>query len=251
MSIAAHQIQFFEEHGYLSALDIHRGAQATQIRDGFDDLEAREGKENCQIGLQGRHLDERFIWELASDPKILDCIEALMGPDVMVLSTHFFCKYARTTQKFVAWHQDVTYWGLKPPYALTAWYAIDDSDVENGCMRVIPGSHRQGIVEHGKSSRAGNLLSINQAVESEVDEGQAVDLVLKSGQISIHHGHLIHGSNPNTSNRRRCGLTLRYCPPSVKPVEANSLDKPWPAVLVRGEDRYKNFGEWELRFDKT
>ena len=229
-------------------IDVHDDVKVAQIRGAFDELEAREGKENCQIGLQGRHVDERFIWELASEPKILDCLEALMGPDIMVLSTHFFCKYPRTTEKFVAWHQDVTYWGLEPPFALTAWYAIDDSDAENGCMRVIPGSHRQGIVEHGKSARTGNLLSIDQAVQSDVDESRAVDFVLKAGQMSVHHGHLIHGSNPNTSNRRRCGLTLRYCPPSVKPVVANSIGKPWPAVLARGEDRFKHFGEWQLRF---
>ena len=248
MSITARQTASFEKHGYLTGIDIHDDAHVARIRDGFDALEAREGHEKCEIGLQGRHVDVKFIWELASEAKILDCIEALMGPDILLLTTHFFCKYARTTQKFVDWHQDVTYWGLEPPYALTAWYAIDDSDVANGCMRVIPGSHLQGIVEHGKSTRAGNLLSINQAVQSEVDESQAVDLVLKAGQISIHHGHLVHGSNPNTSTRRRCGLTLRYCPPSVRPVEANSLGRPWPAVLARGQDRFKNFGERQLRF---
>ena len=248
MSITSDQISFFEEHGYLTGIDIRDDAQVQQTRGAFDALEAREGKEHCEIGLQGRHVDERFIWELASHPKILDCIEGLMGPDIMVLSTHFFCKYPQTTQKFVAWHQDVTYWGLEPPEALTAWYAIDDSDIENGCMRVISSSHRWGIVEHGKSTQPGNLLSINQAVQADVDESQIVDLELKAGQISIHHGHAIHGSNPNTSDRRRCGLTLRYCAPSVKPVRENSVGKPWPAVLARGEDRFKNFGERKLQF---
>jgi len=249
MSLTPEQIRFFEEHGYLTGLPVHNRAEVTQIRQAFDEFEAREGKENCETGLLGRHVDVRFVWEQASQPKILDCIEALMGTDIMVLSTHFFCKYpSSTTQKFVAWHQDVTYWGLKPPFALTAWYAIDDSDVENGCMRVIPGSHRRGIMEHGQSTRPGNLLSINQAVQTDVDENQAVDLVLNAGEISIHHGHLIHGSNPNQSDRRRCGLTLRYCPPSVKPVQASSVGKPWPAVLARGEDRFNNFGQWELQF---
>jgi ectoine hydroxylase-related dioxygenase (phytanoyl-CoA dioxygenase family) len=254
MSVTPQQTQFFEEHGYLTGLDVHDAGDAARFRDSFDELETREGHENCEIGLQGRHIDERFIWELASQPRILDVIEALMGPDVLVLSTHVFCKYPNArpsvaaTQKFVAWHQDVTYWGLEPPYALTAWYAIDDSDVENGCMRVIPGSHRDGIMEHGKSTKPGNLLSINQEVRSEVDDSSAIDLVLQAGQISIHHGHLIHGSNSNRSDRRRCGLTIRYCPPNVKPITANSLGKPWPAVLARGEDRFKNFGEWELQF---
>jgi non-heme Fe2+,alpha-ketoglutarate-dependent halogenase len=104
-------------------------------------------------------------------------------------------------------------------------------------------------MEHDKSVRAGNLLSINQEVRlSPVDETRAVDLVLKAGEFSIHHGHLIHGSNPNRSSRRRCGLTIRYVPPHVKPVRENSLKEPWPAVLVRGEDRDRNFGEWKLQF---
>ncbi len=239
----------FEENGFLTGISIHDAADVARIRKAFDELEQREGKEHCQIGLQGRHIDIPFIWELASNCKILDCIEALMGHDILVLSTHCFCKYPASTEKFVAWHQDVTYWGLEPPYAMTAWYAVDDSDVENGCMRVIPGSHRQGIVEHGESARPGNLLSINQEVRGDdLDESQAVDLILKAGQISIHHGHLIHGSNPNRSTRRRCGLTLRYCPPHVKPVRQNSLGKPWPAVLARGDDPWKNFGDWKLQF---
>ena len=96
MSITADQIRFFEEHGYLTSIDIHDDAKVVQIRDAFDELEAREGKEHCEIGLQGRHVDVRFIWELASDAKILDCIEALLGSDIMLLTTHFFCKYPRT-----------------------------------------------------------------------------------------------------------------------------------------------------------
>ncbi|HJN13683.1 MAG TPA: phytanoyl-CoA dioxygenase family protein [Pirellulaceae bacterium] len=250
MTITAKQARFFEEQGYLTGLDVHDFAKASAIRAAFDKLEAQEGRENCEIGLQGRHIDQRFIWDLASKARILDCIEAVMGSDILVLSTHFFCKYPMTTNKFVAWHQDVTYWGLEPPFALTAWYAVDDSDVENGCMRVIPGSHRQGVIAHGESHRVGNLLSINQEVDIDVDENDAVDLILKAGQMSIHHGHLIHGSNPNQSRRRRCGLTIRYCPPHIKPVEANSFGKPWPAVLARGKDQFHNFGNWKLQFSR-
>ena len=248
MSITSEQVRFFDDHGYLTGLDVYDSSGAAAVRGEFDELESRAGQDQCMIGLQGRHIDQQFIWALAPEPMILDCIAALMGPDILVLSTHFFCKYPQTTGKFVAWHQDVTYWGLEPPYALTAWYAVDDSDVENGCMRVIPGSHKQGIVTHGESNRDGNLLSINQEVEANVDDRLAVDLVLKAGQMSIHHGHLIHGSNPNHSLRRRCGLTIRYCPPSVKPIRANSINTPWPAVLARGEDSFQHFGERKLQF---
>ena len=111
-------------------------------------------------------------------------------------------------------------------------------------MRVIPGTHRPGIRDHGKSGQAGNLLSIDQEVPvSEDEEQNAVDLVLKAGEISIHHGTLIHGSLPNQSTRRRCGLTIRYIPPRVKQIDRNSLGLNWSTILLRGENREKNFPE--------
>jgi ectoine hydroxylase-related dioxygenase (phytanoyl-CoA dioxygenase family) len=243
MTLSKEQIKAFETEGFLSGIRVVDKSDAERYRKLFDELEAKEGREKCQIGLIDRHFDYEFIWELATQPKILDDIEALIGPNILLLATHFFCKYGQG-EKFVAWHQDVTYWGLEPPYAVTAWYAIDDSDCENGCMRVIPGTHRDGIREHGKSTTKGNLLSINQEVPvSEDEERRATDLILKAGEISIHHGALIHGSLPNLSQRRRCGLTLRYIPPWVKQVQENSLKRRWNAILVRGEDQQKNFGE--------
>ncbi|MDA0838672.1 MAG: phytanoyl-CoA dioxygenase family protein [Planctomycetota bacterium] len=246
------QVQRFEQEGYLNGIPIYSGEQLATVRENFDKLEQAEGRKKCEIGLQARHLDLPFVWELAKTPAILDCIEDLMGPDVMLLSTHFFCKYPEFKQSWVAWHQDITYWGLEPPYALTAWYAVDDSDVENGCMRGIPGSHTKGILEHGKSAIAGNLLSINQEAKvGQVDDSKIFDFVLKAGQISIHHGHLVHGSNRNGSDRRRCGLTLRYIRPDSKPVAANSINKPWPAICLRGVDKYKHFGDPEFQFERS
>ena len=153
----------YTENGYVTALDLFSQDEIAAYRQCFDALEAREGKENCQIGLQARHFDEEFIWRMASDDRIIDLIASVMGEDILLLSTHFFCKYPDPDgEKFVAWHQDVTYWGLEPPEAHTAWIAIDDSDVENGCMQIIPGSHKDGIVTHATSDREGNLLSINR-----------------------------------------------------------------------------------------
>lgn len=235
------QISYYHKNGYLSGIPILNEVEAGHYREQFDALEKKEGREKCQIGLQSRHFEERFIWELASNSKILDCIEALMGAHIMLLATHFFCKYGGGGEetKFVAWHQDVTYWGLEPPTTMTAWYAIDDSDVENGCMRCIPGSHIGGVREHGKSGIEGNLLSINQEVElSDAEEKKAVDFILKAGEISLHDGAIIHGSAPNRSNRRRCGLTLRFIPAHVRQVSKNSVGKDWRPILMRGEAKY-------------
>lgn len=235
------QKDFYRENGFLTGLRIAEAEEAARYRAQFDALEQRVGREKAQIGLVDYHFEEPFIYELATHPAILDAVESLLGPNFHLLATHFFCKYGQE-EKFVAWHQDVTYWGLEPPQALTVWLAIDDSDRENGCMRVLPGTHRGGIREHGKAETQGNLLSINQEVPvTEEEEQSAADLILKAGEVSIHDGALIHGSLPNRSTRRRCGLTLRYVPTSVRPVSINSMGRRWSVTLVRGEDRERHF----------
>jgi ectoine hydroxylase-related dioxygenase (phytanoyl-CoA dioxygenase family) len=246
----------FEAQGFVTGIPIFEASEAERVRRQFDALEAQEGRERSQVGLLDRHFDHRFVWEVATHPRILDAVEAVVGPDLMLLATHFFCKFPepreageQSAEKFVAWHQDVTYWGLEPPFAVTAWYAVDDSDVENGCMRVIPGTHAGGIRAHGTAERRGNLLSINQEVPvTPEEEARAVDLCLQAGQISLHHGALIHGSNPNRSTRRRCGMTLRYIPTSVQQTAANSFGKRYSPILVRGEDRYRHFETRERPF---
>lgn len=258
MVLEANLTQEFEARGFVAGIKIFDREGTDRVRAEFNALEAKEGREKCQIGLMDRHYDQRFVWDLGTHPKILGAVEAVIGPDILLLATHFFCKYPEPrdageghAERFVAWHQDVTYWGLDPAFAITAWYAVDDSDVENGCMRAIPGTHR-GIREHGKSGRKGNLLSINQeAPVTPEEEASAMDMPLKAGEISLHHGALIHGSNPNRSNRRRCGLTLRYIPTSVRQVQLNSVGRKYSAILVRGKDAYRHFEERQPPFPRA
>ncbi|MBI3921855.1 MAG: phytanoyl-CoA dioxygenase family protein [Armatimonadetes bacterium] len=241
MSLTEQQIKELGREGYLAGIPISTSSEVLRYRDLFDRLEQKEGRDKCQVGLLDWHHQDRFVWELATHPRILDCIEALLGPDILLLASHFFCKYG-PSEGFVAWHQDVTYWGFEPPYAISAWYAVDDSDPENGCMRVIPGTHRAGVLEHGKAEQTGNLLSINQELKvSEEDDRRAANVVLRAGEISLHHGQVIHGSLPNRSTRRRCGLAIPYVPASVKPVRKNSYGEDWSALLVRGKDEYHHF----------
>ncbi len=236
----------FAQDGFLTALPVLSPEEAALVREQFDLLEARVGKETAQIGLLDKHLTEPFIHDLATHPSVLAAVESVLGPDFFLLATHFFCKYGEgdTAAKFVAWHQDVTYWGLEPPVAVTVWLAIDDADEENGCMRVIPGSHAARIREHGTAAQSGNLLSINQEVPvSEAEEASAVNLPLPAGFASLHDGCLIHGSLPNASHRRRCGLTLRYIPTEVYQGTLNSHGKRWKPILVHGIDRYRHWTE--------
>lgn len=244
MAFSASDAQFYKDEGYFGPINVFDTSTAEHYRGLFNDLEERVGKETAQIGLIDQHFDEEFIWEIANNPVVLDAIEEIVGPDFYLLATHFFNKYGEgeDASSFVAWHQDVTFWGLEPPYAITAWYAVDDADQENGCMQVLPGTHANGIKEHGKSDQTGNLLSINQEVSVSPElAATAVDLPLKAGQMSLHDGTIIHGSLPNRSDRRRCGLTLRYVPAWVKQTEANSYDSKWKAILMRGSDTEQNF----------
>lgn len=242
MSIAQSQLANFEALGYASKIRVADRAAVTRYRQSFDELEQREGRAKCQKGLFDPHFTVSFVWELASHPAILDSVEALLGPDLLLMGSHFFCKYG-PSEAFVAWHQDVTYWGLEPQLAVSAWYAVDDSDAGNGCMQVIPKSHQGGIRGHGKSSDASaNLLSINQQIPVTDDElHEVVNIELAAGEISLHDGLTIHGSPPNRSERRRCGLAMIYLPTHVRQASANSLGTEWAAVLVRGENRQRNF----------
>ncbi|MDA1013036.1 MAG: phytanoyl-CoA dioxygenase family protein [Planctomycetota bacterium] len=242
MSLTSAQIEQYQRTGVLTGIRIDTEAEAADLRKEFDRLEQEAGREFVQIKLFDRHFEQRFIWDIASHPRILDCVEALYGPDILLLATHVFCKYG-PNEKFVAWHQDLTYWGLEPLEEVTAWYAIDDSHRENGCMQVIPRRHHNQLLDHGKSDRPGNLLSVNQETRvSEEDAASAIDCVLNAGEISLHEGTTVHGSLPNRTISRRCGVTVRYIPAHVRPLADGPIgtEMKWQPILMRG--KYHNTG---------
>jgi len=233
----------YHEAGFLTGIEVLDTGEAARARRAFDELERSVDAEQRQVGIHDRHFQDEFVWRLATDPRVLTVMEQVIGPDLLLLTTHFFNKQPdRDASSFVAWHQDVTYWGLEPAEAHSAWIAIDDSDAANGCMRVLPRSHREGVRVHGTAERQGNLLSINQEIpDDQVDTAGAVDLILRAGQMSVHHGLLVHASNPNRSKRRRCGLVARFISPAVKQVSPGSVGQYYDPVLVRGQDCYHHF----------
>ena len=249
MTTATTLSEQWTERGFVPVVEVLDPDEATRCRALFDALERAIPPEAAEVRILDRHLDVEFVWRLTTHPRVLDAVEAVLGSDILLLASNFFCKYpaAERGERFVAWHQDVTYWGLEPPRAITGWIAIDDADEENGCMSVIPGSHRAGVLEHGKSARQGNLLSINQEVaDGLVDEARAVSMPLRAGQMSLHDGLLLHGSHPNRSARRRCGLAVRFTTPDVRQVAPNSLRGYYRPVLVRGVDRHRHFPPTEV-----
>lgn len=152
---------------------------------------------------------ERLL-EFAANPDILDMLEPLIGPDIIFWSSHLFCKPGGDGMA-VPWHQDGHYWPIKPLAACTVWIAIDDSLPENGCMRYVPGTHKDGMLPHIVDDRPDAALSL--ALSPDVfDETDARDDALKAGRLSIHDAYLVHGSRANRSVTRRAGLTFRYMP---------------------------------------
>ncbi|MBI1397348.1 MAG: phytanoyl-CoA dioxygenase [Betaproteobacteria bacterium] len=202
-------------------------------------LEAAEAAAGGPLSGQMRNKPHLlFTWadEMVRDPRILDAVEDVLGPDLLVWSASFFTKEA-DNPAYVSWHQDSTYWGLSEPDVVTAWIAFSDSVPENGCMRVIPGTHVMDQLPHTDTFADNNLLTRGQEVGVDVDEGQAVDVVLQPGEMSLHHVRLVHGSDANRSHRRRIGFAIRYVPTYVRQV-AGHRDS---AQLVRGVDRYHHF----------
>jgi non-haem Fe2+, alpha-ketoglutarate-dependent halogenase len=234
--LTAEQIAAFNREGYLKGIRIFSEEEMADIRRYFDQLLARTlaaGGDSYSISTA--HLRYGRVYDLLTHPRMVACVADLMGENVIAWGSHFFCKMPGDGKR-VAWHQDASYWPLTPSKAVTAWLAIDDAAIENACMRYIPASHRLGHLTYTLSENdEANVL--NQTVAGVEKLGEPVDVELKAGEISIHSDLLLHGSEANESSRRRCGLTLRYCPAEVR------AGLGWNAkgVIVSGKDES---GHW-------
>ena len=191
------------------------------------------------------HLVFPAVDKLAHDDRVLDAVERVLGPDLLLWSTSYFLKPPRSADH-VSWHQDLTYWGLSGTDQVSAWVAFSPITVANGCMRFLPGSHRRPIEAHRDTFDEDNQLTRGQVLALDIDEARTVPVTLEPGEMSLHHGHLFHASGPNTTDEWRIGITMIYLAPSMRQVVA----KTDYARLVRGEDRYGHFGRLPRpRFD--
>jgi hypothetical protein len=230
------QVATFNREGYLTKMRIFSTEEMTEIRRYFDDLLARTlAAGGNSYSIATAHLRYGPVYDLLTDPRIVARVKDLLGENVVAWGSHFFCKMPGDGKR-VSWHQDSSYWPLTPSKAVTAWLAIDDASVENACMRFIPRTHHLGHLTYTLSEND-NANVLNQTVEGAENLGQPVDVELQAGEISIHSDLLLHGSEANESNRRRCGLTLRYCPVDVR------AELGWNAkgVIVSGRD---DSGHW-------
>jgi non-heme Fe2+,alpha-ketoglutarate-dependent halogenase len=225
------QIEAFNRDGYLAGIRIFDDEEITGIRRYFDELLARTlaaGGDSYSIATA--HLRHGRVYDLLTHPRIVARIKDLLGDNVIGWGSHFFCKMPGDGKR-VSWHQDSSYWPLTPSMAVTAWLAIDNATVENACMRYIPGSHRLGHLTYTLTENDERNV-LNQTVDAAESFGEPVNVELRAGEISIHSDLLLHGSEANQSSKRRCGLTLRYCPAIVR------AGLGWNAkgVIISGKD---------------
>ena len=234
--LALPQVDAFARDGYHFPLRGLSGEKALAYRQRMEHSEATLGGPLRGALRSKPHLIFTWANDLIRLPAILDAVEDILGPNLLVWSTSFFIKEARDPS-YVSWHQDSTYWGLSHPDVVTAWLALSVSIKANGCMRVIPGSHLKDQLPHQDTFAENNLLTRGQEVMVEVDEADAVDVELQPGEFSLHHVRLVHGSDPNAADYRRIGYAIRYVPTYVRQTEGPRDC----ATLVRGVDTYHHF----------
>jgi non-haem Fe2+, alpha-ketoglutarate-dependent halogenase len=227
------QCENYRRDGFLSAITVMSNAQALAYRIALEDVEAKFGPMHY---VSKPYLLLRLADELVHHAAVLDAVEDIIGPNILLWDSTFIIKEPGDG-KYVSWHQDLTYWGLEPDDVVSIWLALSPATVESGCMRMMPGSHGCGRVEHVATFAPGNVLSRGQTIDAELDEWQAVDAALQPGQMSMHHGWTFHASHPNRSSDRRIGLNMNLAAPNVRQTKFTGDS----AMLLRGEDHYGHF----------
>ncbi len=229
--LTTEKIEYFNETGYLFPFDLFTTEEADANRRYFDKvLKIATDAGLDSYAISGWQAHCAGIYDLVTKDRILDYVEDILGPNLVCTMTHYFSKMPSDV-KSVYWHQDASFWALTPSKVVTVWLAIDDVDVENGALKLFPGTHLLGRIpfEWVTDEEDGVL---NQHVHNPEQYAQPVSVELKAGQISLHTDMLLHGSQPNPSNRRRCGLTIRYFPADVRGPQPDSA----PAIIARGVD---------------
>lgn len=229
--LSPEQIAAYNRQGFLMPFAGLARDEATELRAFFDGLLAafmELGRTSYSINTA--HLRFQRIYQLVQHPRIVGPVADLLGPNVVCWGSHFFCKLPKDGKR-VPWHQDSTYWPLSPTKTVTVWLAIDDADPENANMKFIPKSHVHGLIDYDIAQAADTVLDLEVANPLSYGEGE-VDVSLRAGQFSMHSDLLLHGSEANQSERRRCGLTIRYAAADV----TTWYDWYKKGIVVRGEN---------------
>ena len=238
MTMSDAQLAQYERDGYAVCKGLLPAADLEAMAGHIDDYVAEQSRTRRPEHLDKPHFDDARFLEFCGHAAILDAVEQIVGPNIVLFASQIICK-AKGDGLAVPWHQDAVFWPLEPPEVTTLWLAIDDSTVENGCMRVVPGTHSAGPLEHVEAESPQTKVLHRGLPPESVDESKAVDIVLARGDCSFHAPFLTHGSAANTSSKRRCGYTMRFMPASTRMLRTGPLSK-WSAehklFLLRGRD---------------
>jgi non-heme Fe2+,alpha-ketoglutarate-dependent halogenase len=234
--LTAAQIEQYRRDGFTSPVRVFDAKTARDFRRGLERFEAMLGHPLEYPEKSKTYLLDGWADAIVHHPAVLDAVEDLIGPDILLYHTTMWTKEARQPA-FVLWHQDGTYFFLEPAEQVTAWVALTDATREMGCVRIIPGSHHLGQLPHTDDPSPLNMIKRGQGIHGRFDHETGIELPLRAGELSLHHTHAVHCSGPNQADDRRIGLGISYIPTRVRPVGA-----PRPsALLVRGTDRFEHF----------
>lgn len=236
-SLTPDQQVFYQDNGYLVDLPaIYTPAEMAEHNRNLKELMALLRPDEAAKDIREWHEASRWLYDICMDPRILDLVEGILGPDFYMWASNFFLKEPHTHHT-VGWHQDAYYWPMAPHNSVTVWLAFTDVDEQNGAMKIVPGSHRAGIIQHQRSTATDSVLTL-ELESGTFREDTAVSMRLRAGQISLHDDRAVHGSPANPSDRSRVGLTIRYSGTEVK--NDLTVNPHFKAYLVRGVDRYKH-----------
>ena len=232
----------YREDGYLRPIPVIPVEEAATLRAELEEMEDTWLTADLPHPLNtykrvNSHCVIPMAHRIAADPRVLDVVEGILGPDILIWSVEFFIKEPQT-KSIVSMHQDLTYWGFGAvDQLLTAWIALSPATEASGCMNFVRGSHKNPILPHEDTYDKDNLLSRGQEIQVDVAPEDKVPAELQPGQMSLHHGLMIHGSGPNVTDDRRIAVAIRYCTPQI----AQQVAQKDYAILARGADRTGNF----------
>lgn len=230
------QVACYREAGFVGPVPVMTNDRAATY---LATLSAHENDRGYGFTREERrkpHLLFSWLDEIAHHPPVLDAVQDLIGPNILLVSSSLFIKEPHTTS-YIGWHQDATYWTLSPMTVVTAWVALSASHCGNGCMQMASGTHRAGSLPHVETDDENNVLSKRQNIREGIDPSQVADVVLEPGEMSLHDFNIAHCSGANPSNERRVGFAMRYIPPDLQQTGGPQMS----ACLARGVDRYGHF----------
>ena len=242
-ALTSAQVDGYRYDGYLFPFPALSGAERAVCLAGLERYERWLGTTVPQADIKWRTQPHALLpWyaDLVRHPRILDVVEDLIGPDILVWTATFFIKEARSPT-FAAWHQDSTYFGLEPDEQVTAWVALTEASEQAGCMEVLSAHGAPRQMRHAALRLKDSINRTGQTITEPLDESQATMMRLEAGWFSLHHTLCVHRSAPNRATHRRIGLGINYIPAHVRPTGSTRLS----AMLARGSDKWGHFDLYE------